>query len=109
MLVETLLWVTVIVFINVSRCEKHYIVPSSGVNTMYPSTVSYLTLREFATESGNSVNNDTELIFLLGNHSLDSNILFSNINHVSLTSINGNPLTVSINCSLGAHQSMAIL
>lgn len=100
MVVEKSVWIIAIIFINISRCGKHYIVPSSGVNTLCSTTASCLTLHQFAIESGNSVDNQIQLTLLPGNHSLDANIFFSNTDNVSLMSISENPLTVSINCGL---------
>ena len=56
-------------------------------------------MQQFVAESDNLTNNDTKLIFLPGNHSLESDFSFSNIDQLSMTSTSGNPLTVSVNCT----------
>ena len=75
----------------------HYITPSS--TTQCPAGESCLTLSTLAANSSDYFDSNTTLVFLEGSHTLDSELVVSNINgSLVIVSTNG-PGTAAITCS----------
>ena len=99
-----ILWIVFIPLILnfVSRSEKYYIIPSPSNNASCPlqGNLKCFTLQKFATyhDAENLSVSAIKLIFLPGNHTLQSNLVFSNVESLSLTSSNMIQFMVVVNC-----------
>ena len=94
------LLVFLLVYADVTYSKVHYITPTP--NGPCPKNSSCLTLSQFAANSSSSIN-DTDihvsLLFLPGNHTLDRELLLSQVNNFSMTKDGLDNETVFVECS----------
>ena len=88
--------VFLLVYADIAYSKVHYITPSP--DGPCPQNSSCLTLSQFATNS-RSNETDISLLFMLGNHTLDQELLLAQLNNFSMTKGGLDDETVFVECS----------
>ena len=104
------IFVFLLLYANSANSKLQYcITPSSGISN-WTTQDCCLTLSEFAANSSNYIGNETDisLIFLPGNHSLDEDLVLSNVDNFSMLkeSHDNYSQSVFIKCISGTEKFM---
>ena len=105
------IFVFLLLYANSANSQLQYcITPSSGISN-WTTQDRCLTLSEFATNSSNYIGNETDiisLVFQTGNHSLDEDLVLSNVNNLSMIkeSQDSDSQSVYIECVNGTEKFM---
>ena len=84
-----------LVWVELAPCYVYYITSSNSPSDLCPTTSSCLNFSHF---TANNVSSNTTLVFLSGNHHLDSELYVSNINALTMLSSSENSVPV-ITCT----------
>ena len=90
------LLVFLLVYANTTYSEMHYITPSS--NGPCPQNSSCLTLSQLAANSSYN-ESDVSILFLPGNHTLEGELVLTDVKNISMTKDRLDNETVFVECS----------
>ena len=85
---------------SASGSAVHYVTPSQGIQCPEGESMNCLTLSMLAANTSNFFDADMTLIFLSGNHTLQTDLIMANIDKLLILTTNAS-VTASITCSSG--------